>query len=168
MAGGKKGPLPSELENVAYAQDVNALQEQVDKCYSAERYEVFQEAVEKGEKKGVNWSEAKLTNFTMDTTAQLDGEMAALQTTGIKAMKGVIDFQSGGTDYQMRYDKIMYLPSEGGWFGGEFSEVARKGEENTPATESKTKSKTKTAAGTTKTKTKTSAGKTTSKTKTKS
>lgn len=44
---GKKGPLPSELENVAYAQDVNALQEQVDKCYSTERYEDFQDAVKR-------------------------------------------------------------------------------------------------------------------------
>ncbi len=44
---GKKSQLPTELENVAYAQDVNALQEQVDNCYSSERYEQFQEAVEK-------------------------------------------------------------------------------------------------------------------------
>lgn len=49
MAKGTKGrsPLPAELEGVAYAEDMTALQEKVDKCYSSERYESFQEAVEK-------------------------------------------------------------------------------------------------------------------------
>lgn len=43
----KKKSLPSELENVAYVEDVNAIQEKVEKCYSKERYEDFQSAVEK-------------------------------------------------------------------------------------------------------------------------
>lgn len=49
--GGKgnkvKSQLPAELEGVAYAEDVTALQAHVDKCYSSERYEDFQESVEK-------------------------------------------------------------------------------------------------------------------------
>ena len=44
---GKKRALPIELEGVAYAEDVTAIQERVDKCYSTERYESFQDAVEK-------------------------------------------------------------------------------------------------------------------------
>ncbi len=43
----KRKPLPAELENVASIEDVNAIQEKVDKCYSKERYEDFQTAVEK-------------------------------------------------------------------------------------------------------------------------
>lgn len=43
----KKRALPSELEGVAYAEDVTAIQERVDKCYSTERYEEFQGTVEK-------------------------------------------------------------------------------------------------------------------------
>lgn len=43
----KKRTIPSELEGVAYTEDVNAIQEKVEKCYSKERYEDFQEAVEK-------------------------------------------------------------------------------------------------------------------------
>ncbi|HVF97854.1 MAG TPA: hypothetical protein VM871_11050, partial [Flavisolibacter sp.] len=96
----------------------------------------FQDAIEKGEKKGVNWNEAKLTSFTTDTTAQLDGEMEALKSTGIKAMTGMIDFRSGTTDYQMKFEKVMYIPAEGGWFGGEFSDVMRKGEKETGETAS--------------------------------
>ncbi|MFM2383823.1 MAG: hypothetical protein RIQ72_395 [Candidatus Parcubacteria bacterium] len=43
----KKHILPKELQGVANIEDVNALQEQVDRCYSKDRYEIFQEAVEK-------------------------------------------------------------------------------------------------------------------------
>ena len=43
----KKGKIPQELEGVAHAEDINAIQEKVEKCYSKDRYEDFQEAVEK-------------------------------------------------------------------------------------------------------------------------
>jgi hypothetical protein len=43
----KRKSLPTELENVAYVEDVNAIHEKVEKCYSKERYEDFQGAVEK-------------------------------------------------------------------------------------------------------------------------
>ncbi len=46
MANTRK-KIPKELENIAYSEDVNALQEQVDRCYSEQRYEAFQNAVEK-------------------------------------------------------------------------------------------------------------------------
>ena len=39
--------VPAELQNIAYIEDVNAIQEKVEKCYSLERYEEFQDAVEK-------------------------------------------------------------------------------------------------------------------------
>lgn len=129
----------------------------------------FQQIIEKGEKKGVNWSNAQLTNFTIDTTAALDGELAALKPTGIKAMSGVIEFRSNNTDYHMSFDKVMYLPEEGGWFGGEFPQLARKNESLKPgeegAAKTETKTKTKTTAGGTKTKKKTTTGKTTTKAK---
>ncbi|MEK7148251.1 MAG: hypothetical protein AAB758_03050 [Patescibacteria group bacterium] len=44
---GKKKSIPTELEGVAFEEDVNAIQEQVERCYSKDRYEDFQEAVEK-------------------------------------------------------------------------------------------------------------------------
>ena len=47
MANPKKKSLPKELENVAYTDDVNAIDEKVERCYSQDRYEEFQEAVEK-------------------------------------------------------------------------------------------------------------------------
>ncbi|MFA5010191.1 MAG: hypothetical protein WC553_03110 [Patescibacteria group bacterium] len=43
----KRGSIPAELQGVAYEEDVNAIQEQVEKCYSKDRYEEFLEAVEK-------------------------------------------------------------------------------------------------------------------------
>lgn len=139
----------------------------------------FQNIIKKGESKGVNWSDAKLVTFTKDTTANITGDMAMLQATGIKNMKGVIDFRSNNTDYQMSFDKVIYLPAEGGWFGGEFPQLARKGEslepdkaaENmmmtdtteaeSPKAKEKTKTKTKSGDVKTKTKTKSPARKTT-------
>lgn len=45
--GTKKKSLPEEYKDVAKVDDVNALEQRVEKCYSEERYERFQEAVEK-------------------------------------------------------------------------------------------------------------------------
>lgn len=42
-----KFQIPEELKDVATTGDVNALEQRVDKCFSTERYEDFQEAVEK-------------------------------------------------------------------------------------------------------------------------
>ena len=47
MANNKKRNIPQELEGVAKIEDVSVLEERVDRCYSAERYEEFQAAVEK-------------------------------------------------------------------------------------------------------------------------
>ena len=138
--------------------------------------------IEKGEKKGVNWADAQLVSYTFDSTSQVDDEeMKMFAGSGIKNLKGVIDFRAGGTDYQMNFDKVLYIPSEGGWFGGEFKQVIKKGEsftqENTNDEETDTavaeaqntevKTKVKTDGNKTKTKTKTPAGKTKTKTKTK-
>ena len=144
----------------------------------------FQEIVEKGENKGVNWSDAQLVSFTLDSTAQVDDEeMKMFARSGVKNLKGVIDFRAGGTDYQMNFDKVLYIPSEGGWFGGEFKQVIKKGEsftnekavalpdesmeERDARLKAETKTKVKTDGNKTKSKTKTPTTKTKTKTKTK-
>jgi len=143
----------------------------------------FKEIIEKGEKKGVNWSQAQLTSYKLDSTTQVeDEEMKMFAGAGIKNLKGVIDFNAGGTDYQMNFDKVLFIPSEGGWFGGEFKQVIKKGESfattgsseseviadtavTTTTTQPKVKTKTKTDGNKVKTKTKTPAAKTKTKTK---
>jgi len=133
----------------------------------------FQAIIAKGEKKGVNWSQAEITSFTMDSTAESDDQdMKMFAGAGMKTLKGVIDFTAGGTPYQMSYEKVLYLPSENGWFGGEFKQVIKKGESfaqeggnddavttepaktKVKADSNKTKAKTKTPTTKTKTKTK--------------
>jgi citrate lyase gamma subunit len=96
---------------------------------------VFQNIIEKGEKKGVNWSEAKLTGFTIDTAA-VGAEGAPFQPKGIKEAKGVIDFTVGDVPYQLAFNKMMFIESEGGWFGADFPQIARKGESLQPDPES--------------------------------
>lgn len=139
----------------------------------------FKEIIEKGEKKGVNWNQAQLTSYSLDSTSEMEGEeMKMFGGSGIKNLKGVIDFRSAGTDYQMNFDKILLIPSENGWFGGEFKQVIKKGEsfvqepsgdeeDKAETPKADTKSKTKTEGDKTKTKAKTPATKTKTKTKTK-
>lgn len=103
---------------------------QMEKAFGA----MFQKIIEKGEKKGVRWSEAKLTNFTFDSSA-IAGDGAPFTPTGLKEAKGVIDFTVGDEPYQLAYSKMMYLESEGGWFGAEFPQLARKGESLAPDAE---------------------------------
>jgi citrate lyase gamma subunit len=139
----------------------------------------FQKIIEKGEQKGVNWSEAKLTGFTIDSVAMGEKEGIPFGITGLKEAKGVIDFTVGDSAYQLAYNKMMYIQSEGGWFGADFAQLARKGESlepdasaslpddsrvmvedepiNDPANK---KAKTKTSTSKTKVKTKTPAKKT--------
>lgn len=92
----------------------------------------FQKIVEKGEQKGVKWSEAKLTGYTIDSSSMEGMEGVPFQLSGIKEGKGVINFTVGDSAYQMAYNKMMYIQSEGGWFGAEFTQLARKGESLEP------------------------------------
>lgn len=91
----------------------------------------FQQIIKKGETKGVAWNKAKLTGFTLDTVA-VEAAGAPFQPKGIKEAKGVIDFTVDNVPYQLAFNKMMYIESEGGWFGADFSQVARKGESLEP------------------------------------
>lgn len=146
----------------------------------------FKNIIEKGEKKGVDWRKAVLLNYTMDTISPLNRDVEILNTAGVKNMKGVIDFKVGDSLYHMMYDKVLLIPSEGGWFGGEFPQIAHKWEilkieeeianmndlktidtlsYNVNNSTIKTKEKTSTAETKSKIKTKTPARKTKTKTK---
>jgi hypothetical protein len=92
----------------------------------------FQRIIEKGEQKGVNWSQAQLKSFTLDSSAVEGDENMPLQLAGLKEAKGVIDFTVGDSAYQLAYSKMMFIQSEGGWFGAEFPQLARKGESLAP------------------------------------
>lgn len=93
--------------------------------------QTFQQIIEKGEKKGVKWTEATLTGYTLDTV-DMEATGAPFQPKGIKEAKGVIDFTVGNAPYQLAFNKMMYIESEGGWFGADFTQVARKGESLQP------------------------------------
>jgi hypothetical protein len=92
----------------------------------------FQQIVDKGEKKGVNWSQAKLTSYTIDSSAFGGKEGMPFQLTGLKEAKGVIDFSVGDSAYQLAFGKMMWIEKEGGWFGADFPQLARKGESLEP------------------------------------
>jgi hypothetical protein len=112
----------------------------------------FQQIIEKGEKKGVNWSQAKLTSYTIDSADLGNQAGMPFQLKGLKEAKGVIDFTVGDSAYQLAYNKMMFIESEGGWFGADFSQLARKGESLAPdvAMNDEEDSTTTTTTGTTK------------------
>ncbi|HET7896529.1 MAG TPA: hypothetical protein VFL47_02635, partial [Flavisolibacter sp.] len=91
--------------------------------------QIFQRTIEKGEKKGVKWSEAQLTGYTIDSS---ENKEEGTPPVNVKTIKGVIDFTSGGQPYQLAFDKMLYLPVEKGWFGADFPQLARKGESLAP------------------------------------
>jgi hypothetical protein len=93
--------------------------------------QIFQRIIEKGEKKGVNWSNATLTGFTIDSSDAGNGNDPS-QPVNVKSVKGVIDFTSGGQAYQLAFDKMLYMPAENSWFGADFPQLARKGESLAP------------------------------------
>jgi hypothetical protein len=72
-----------------------------------------------------------MTGYTIDSSAGIE-EGSPFQPAGMKAVKGVIDFTAGGQPYQLAFDKVVFLPTEGGWFGAEFPQLARKGESLAP------------------------------------
>lgn len=131
----------------------------------------FAPVLQQGEAKGVNWAAATLTGYRLDSTVQTDSAAVKMLGADFKSLKGVLDFTSGGKAYQLSVDNVVYLPEEGGWFGGDFGEVIRKGENFTtdkaetkeadglesadapPPAKAKTKVKSKTGEIKTKTKT---------------
>ncbi|GAA4742440.1 hypothetical protein [Flavisolibacter ginsenosidimutans] len=88
----------------------------------------FQRAVEKGKAKNIDWKKARLLSYTIDTAAGSDKDEAMLQKLGYKTMNGVIQFSVDTAMYQMQFSKILFIPKAAGWYGGEFGQIARKGE----------------------------------------
>ena len=91
----------------------------------------FQQAVERGKAKNIDWKKARFVSYTLDTAATGNDE-AMLQKLGYKTMNGVIDFTVDTASYQMQFSKILFLPKEQAWYGGEFGQIVRKGEKFTP------------------------------------
>ena len=101
--------------------------------------EVFQKTITTGEEKGVRWSEAKLTGYSIDSSSAFKEEGIPVPIEGIKEAKGVIDFSVGEEAYELAFDKIMFIESEGGWFGAELPQLTRKGESPEPSREDNVK-----------------------------
>lgn len=143
----------------------------------------FDNAISKGENKGVVWSKATLTSYTVDTSVAAEDEVMGLADAGYKSMKGVIDFSVADSAYQASFGEVIFMPGRG-WYGGEIKKVVHKGESlkeeeetwqqsgedstfmiidttayQVPKEKVKPKAKTKTPPAKTKTKTKTSARK---------
>ncbi|MDQ3279686.1 MAG: hypothetical protein M3Q06_15275 [Bacteroidota bacterium] len=120
------------IDSLIDAQVAMFAQPQMVQQMQTEFAKTFQQVIEKGEKKGVNWNQARLTGFTIDSSSVKGDESMPFDLAGLKEAKGVIDFTVGDSAYQLAFGKMMYIQSEGGWFGAEFPQLARKGESLAP------------------------------------
>lgn len=159
--------LSAEFEKKASPEEMVKMQEKYTKD--------FRKWIEEGEKKGVSWSNARITKTEIDTVAENDEAMQKLfGSDQFKSMKGSIHFTSNNIAYQLRFGQVMFLPEENGWFGVKVKQIAKEGEPLTndddveveemtedvekevpPPPPSKPKSKVKKKTTTSKTKTKT-------------
>jgi hypothetical protein len=86
----------------------------------------FNQLIEQGQQKGIEWKKIVLSRYTYDTARLKDD--AAIKFFGsdeVKSMKGVIYFKSGADAYQVSFKEIMFLPDEGGWYGGELHSLKK-------------------------------------------
>lgn len=89
----------------------------------------FQRTMEGGEAKKIDWTKAQFISYRTDTAASgTDNDEAMLQKLGYKTMKGVIDFSVDTALYQMQFKKVLFIPKAASWYGGEFGQIVRKGE----------------------------------------
>lgn len=139
--------------------------------------EEFNSILKKGEEKGITWSNIVLTKADVDTVTVADEAMVKMfGSDKFRTMQGVLHFTSGTEGYQLSFNKVMFLPEEGGWYGVKLKQLAKEGEklsdmsnkeeeevtvENVeevpppPPPPARKKQKTKAKSTTTKTKTKT-------------
>jgi hypothetical protein len=116
--------IMAEVEKISRPEEYKAMQ---DKFVST-----FRSTLQKGEGKGVQWNEAKLTRYTIDSSTVTDKEAEQFNLAGLKEAKGVIHFSVGDSAYQLAFNKMMFIPDEGGWFGIDFAQLAREGESLEP------------------------------------
>ena len=78
----------------------------------------FRSILEAGEAKGINWSNAVLTHYTLDSLVE----------ESFPSMKGVMDLKDGEKEYQLAFNQMVWLDKEGGWFGISLRNIVHKGE----------------------------------------
>jgi hypothetical protein len=82
--------------------------------------ESFHSIMEEGKAKGMAWSQATLTSYTIDTVHELESNFPTL--------KGIMDVKDGDKEYQLAFEQIIWFEKESGWFGVDLKKLVRKGE----------------------------------------
>lgn len=95
-----------------------------------ERYRAcFRFMLEKGEKRGFDWSRAALTTYTVDTTGPDQQTLYFfLAQSGYKSANGVLHFKAGQEAFKMSFGEVLFLPEENGWYGAVPYKLVRENE----------------------------------------
>lgn len=103
-------------------EDLKAVQEIFRSC--------FRFMIQKGEKKGVHWSDVTLINYTFDTAKTNNQQTMRffLDQSGYKSMKGIIRFKAGNDTFKMSFGDVLFLPEEKGWYGAQLAQLVHESE----------------------------------------
>jgi hypothetical protein len=87
--------------------------------------EEFDNIIQKGEKRGVDWATAQMTKWD-----EFDGgEEAAIAKAGYKMLAGKISFTSKGKDFIIRFEQALWYQPDNKWYGVELDRPYEKGKE---------------------------------------
>ncbi|HYO22603.1 MAG TPA: hypothetical protein VER36_09360 [Flavisolibacter sp.] len=79
----------------------------------------FRKIINEGEQKGIKWDGIIFSKSTLDIKDLTDETAIKIfGSAGMKEMKGTLYFSSGNAAYNLRFSDVLYLPEEGGWYGG--------------------------------------------------
>lgn len=89
----------------------------------------FRSVLQKGEGIGISWNDVRLVSYAVEQK-DLKDEMAVkiFGSPDMKEAKGVLYFTSAANEYELSFTDVLYLPQEGGWYGGKLKSVKRKGQ----------------------------------------
>jgi hypothetical protein len=99
------------------------LAELSDSSLQSQFSETFSEIMEKGNEKGIDWSQAKFISFSADSSI-----IEEIKTT---RLTGKIYFNAGKIEYFMSYDDIIWFENRG-WYGVNIRRIDEKSKEDEP------------------------------------
>src|SRR5262249_52951294 len=92
--------------------------------YKNDFHDIFKKGIEKGEKAGVDWSQAELVSYTADSIIEKE------EKVWVSELKGRIYFNVNEKSFFLDYKNVTWM--DRGWYGATISRVDKKGNEDAP------------------------------------
>lgn len=118
--------LPEEQRKQAEASLEAEIGKLTEEKYKKEMYpefsRTFKNIREEGTKKGIVWTTVQVKKLAIDTSAEGGPR-------GFQQADGIVTIGSSTGDFEIKVSDLIYAQAMGGWFGIEFDEIRKEGEE---------------------------------------